>query len=375
MLIKVEKDIIEAAANGNEVAVEVLHLIVLGMKRGKHWYSLPRFNPKSLVNALSKEEIKILSNATDNDSNQLAKQVEYKLIVTMDNSRQPSPTELVYNPNRHNNFEIYEESHLLCENLTDTQFYKLMIQFHKDEVVKSSHLCRITQHCFLPRNGGGKTTARVLGREIESGEHLCLVIADSDRRFIDSANPNANIGDTAKEIEVQMTPSPDFCRHYILKLHREAENLIPYTILRNANAQRDCKNLLGRCDMELFDIKKGLIYEPLFGDKIYQYWTDNFQRAGIQCDLSARNEFKPTAATNIDTYKANLANAIINPNHRVKSNVVISGWGDNVLANAIVELKINRPKLGDLTQNQLTEWKAIGKLLYEWSLARKPFRL
>lgn len=377
MFVRVEEDVINKALAGNQFAIETLHLIATGIRKNKHWYHIPRLATGKLKNLLSEHERKLFASVVNNDTNSMAKCVEWELIVSFNEPTPPTGKVIIwYNPQTDSNFEIYEEIHLLCENLNDVEFYKNFITFYKHNTGKN-----IFQHGdtkFLARNGGGDTTAHVLENEILRAEHLVLVITDSDYRYIEADGTPGALGKTAQAIEnvINEHQSP-FCQHYHLKQHREAENLIPFRILEDIpGPSRQQKALFKDLanDLRLFDFKEGLTYTDLYGHKIYDYWK---RVLSGKKDISFRETIRPLGDTQtVEEYKKKLLENKAQSGEASKP--IFTAWGSSVLENATLKLKRlkGKDKLQprDLTPLQYEEWNAIGKLLFNWALVREDKR-
>lgn len=99
---------------------------------------------------------------------------------------------------------------LLCENLTDADFYEAVAGRHREFVrAKLS---------FRHAHGGGSTTADVL-RRLAVEDTLTLCICDGDRKW-----PDASPGETARRVLKEARPPR---QHVEITNSREAENLIP----------------------------------------------------------------------------------------------------------------------------------------------------
>ena len=371
MFVRVAQDVIDEALNGTDIAIETLHLIATGIQRNKHWYSLPRQTAKKLTGILSDYEKRLFASVDNNDTNSMAKCIGIELVVSFQNpDAQEGKTILWYNPKINMTFEIFEETHVLCENLYDIEFYKNCIEFYSDNSGK--HAYKKGDSKFLARNGGGATTAAVLKNEIIRGEHLVLVISDSDYRFFDTEDKPGPLGKTATAINAVVNDHPiGFHHHYNLKYHREAENLIPFRILDEipgpSRQQKDLLRGMGK-DLRVFDFKEGLTYQDLYGPKIYDYWKRVLDG---KIDITFREELFPIGASlSPEQYRKKIAE---NKGKSEKaSQPIFAGWGSSILDTATTKLKKlkgkNRIKPNDLTPLQYKEWMEIGKLLFNWTL-------
>lgn len=371
MFVRVAQDVIDEALKGTEIAIETLHLIATGIQRNKHWYSLPRQTAKKLSGILSDYEKRLFVSVDNNDTNSMSKCIGVELVVSFQKpDAQEGKTILWYNPKIIVTFEIFEETHVLCENLYDIEFYKNCLDFYRYNSGKDAH--KKGDSKFLARNGGGATTAAVLKNEILRGEHLVLVISDSDYRFFDTEDKPGPLGDTATAINAVVNDHPKgFHHHYTLKYHREAENLIPFRILDEISGpsrkQKDLLRGMGK-DLRVFDFKEGLTYQDLYGPKIYDYWK---RVLNGKKDISFRETIRPLGSTQtVEEYKKRLLENKKQSGEASKP--IFVGWGSSILDTATTKLKRlkgkDRIKPNDLTPLQYEEWMEIGKLLFNWTL-------
>ncbi len=366
MFIEIKKDIIDNAIAGDELSLHVLQMAAIGIQKGKHWYFLPKLDYARLKNLLSPRDLKILSKGTDNDSKALSNRVEIKLVVTYENYGEIPDNIRLYNPRIDTKFELYEETHVICENLYDVDFYKIVMKYYVENHPNKNCIKRCKNR-FLGRNGGGHTTAKVVKRELDNEEHLFVVILDRDSKC-----PGYRIGDTATDVADLFIASDNrFSSYYILQHHREAENLIPYPILKQKGGNELTRTMLDHCNMEWFDFKEGLKLSHLYGDNVYNHWSAEIDRIRsirpdlMNFDISERDNYKSDGQSPKE-YIENCKNAG-NPTY-------LYGWGKNILSDAtdIINGSHPYPPLRkDLTPLQHQEWQNIGNLLWHWTLSRE----
>lgn len=382
MLIEVRPDIFSSAAEGDETCIDLLHLIATGMRRNKHYYVIPRLQAYNLSGKLSKYEMQLFTEASkDQDGQAISKIAEWKVIVSCQNPPADlNPKHIWFNPKKDNAFEIYEETHLLCENLQDVEFYNFILNHYK-KVTARGRGCAKHKSSYLSRNGGGSTTVDVIRDEIDRGEHLCLTITDSDIRYsyveIQDGEENeikGKIGDTTQGIldlqnEIPAEERPYF-HHYHLQEHREAENLIPHSILTSKQMKTgntEIKKILtdAAVDTRWFDFKEGLQYRHLWGDRIYEYWKGQLSQLTPPKDITLRDTLKQGHASAKD-YVESFKN---HPNPQANA-PILAGWGNKILETSTAMLKQVDIKRIQLTAAQQREWTALGSLLYHWTLSK-----
>lgn len=344
-----------------EKIVHFMHEVAICMKRGKHYVYIPSLRNGALKNRI--KEImpgiaKILYQADAAEVKSLEKKLEWKMLVTRNIPEVKQLNILYYNPLQNKAFELYKETHLICENLYDCDFYEAVAQAYCNH-----YKLRPNSFLFFPRNGGGTTTASVIKKEMEKGNHLCLIICDSDRHY-----PDGPVGDTMKEInEIFKDNKSNY--FYLLKLENvgEIENLIPLQFLRDDlhKYKPSPKNLsdafLNQCDTSFFDFKKGLGYKELYSAEAYAHWKPILDKLSI--DSSKREDFLRKSPHDRGGYEKLCEN----------EPKLISSWGSSILAATVVGLRkdLRKFNLDKLSASQKFYWDEIGKLIYNWCLSRR----
>lgn len=181
-----------------------------------------------------------------------------------------------------NEWQMGNECCLLCENLTDNDFYYLIGKHYCNK-----HGYEQLKLSFHNENGGGNTTATVFTKCVEEEKRPTLCIIDSDRKHGKTkqfpnnpaiGNTLMHVRDAKHKLDNNSRNPPFFLQE--LNVH-EAENLIPMDVLSRLEQVNDRggKQLLvklrgiGKEEAILYyDFKKGL---PFIIEKPkQQYWKD-----------------------------------------------------------------------------------------------------
>lgn len=196
-----------------------------------------------------------------------------------------SPDKVVFIPIEkaiQNQWQMGNNCCLLCENLTDNDFYYLIgkyycIQHGYDQLHLSFH----------NENGGGDTTATVFTKCVEKEKKPTLCIIDSDRKHGETEQfpNNPAIGNTLKHVRDAKNKLEIVSKHppfFLQELHvHEAENLIPMDVLSrieqvNAHGGKQLLMQLRGIGKEeailYYDFKKGLPY--ILEKPKQQYWKE-----------------------------------------------------------------------------------------------------
>lgn len=381
MFILIKNDILKSAIESprNSRSAHVLMELSIAVSRGKHYVFIPQWDiySKDLNSVLSKSTFNILNGLKRQDGNVLNRNINRKLIVT--DSAQPEDDEnaIVFSPSRNPSFEIFEETHLLCENINEKRFYDKVEAYYRRNHA-SDYVCE-TRYNILPRNGGGATSVSVLKTETQMKNHLVLIIADSDYKYRlrtvvngEDVIDKGEKGCTAKSLVRQKAEHPyGFSDIYVMEECREVENLIPKEILEDLypNNKDIAKWLLDNYDMEYLDVKEGLRIVHMFDDKVLQYWIDALTE--LPYDTQKITDIKRTHNGSKKSYKEHLKNCT---DAERLENIIVDGWGYGILETSlnIKDNEYDSVSPDDLTTAQQQEWEKIGKILFEWGLASHP---
>lgn len=380
MFIIVEQDILESVIDApHDLQVrQVLVELSLAVSRGKHYVFIPAWPIfcDKLQSLLSDHTFKILNSLKRQDGHTLSQAVEKKLIVTNKCSEDSIGENIVFSPSIDPSFEIYEETHLLCENINEKLFYEKVEAYYRRNYV--TNYTFDNRFNVLPRNGGGASSESVLKAEKHMGNHLLLVIADSDYKYCIIRQENGNDiidkgdkGTTAAALESIQSDHPyKFGYLYVLEEASEVENLIPKKFLKDLHPNNDKQAiaLIETRDIEYLDIKEGIRIVNLFNNKAFDYWESTLNDFKFDTE-KIKNIIKTYGSKK--KYKEYLKGC---NNVERKENIIIDGWGNNILENSLntKETEYYAITSVDLTPAQQKEWEKIGKLLFEWGLASHP---
>jgi hypothetical protein len=354
MLIEICEDIVIAAEKNKKSAISVLEKISFAYKYGKHiiYVKYPLLIRIIKIQNLSKGVRKLYSELKSKNTflGSIYNAVNFKTMITYSVSSHREQNLIIINPDEHNCFEFYEETHLLVENLIDSSFFNFCIEFYKRQ---RSIKC---ETLFYPLQGGGDPIDKVYDLEVRIKQHFCIAITDSDKLY-----PNANIGQTASKIQkVDRRNSPFNCSIYVMNELREIENLIPFHIIKlNTNYKHaDIIENNINFNFSYFDFKEGLKIAKMYNQDSFDYWKSNICPSNPQF-IQKFNDIEDSR---------NCFNKTDFENYWIKENM-INGFGKNLLECCLEDFSQHLKIItnSDLTPEQLTEWMSIGKILFEWS--------
>ena len=238
---------------------------------------------------------------------------------------------------------------LLCEDLSDTEFYTIIADFYK----KKNKL-GYTGLDFETVNGGGGSI-KYNFEKISNQQKLCLCILDSDKK-----HPNDKLGSTCSGFKEEITSfSSDF---YILNAH-EAESLIPSPIIeeliRNGiYGQEKCVEFDKLDSIEKKDPKTKIYYDHKEGFTIKKLTSlSKYPPKDFWWDVIQNNRnFKQTKCLRDKTCECTPPCS------------VSVGFGSKLLEHSIPSLKLkSASKIGEmLTPTLKKEWISVGRKLFSW---------
>lgn len=353
MFIEVADDIIYAASDPkstcHDAAVCFLQKASLAARYGKHLIFVPilhneTFSTEPLQRFLLKSQIITLKHVKKVTEKRLKSRLKTFMLVSFKRINQiPSFNIIHYNPLTLDSFEIHEEAHLIVENIDDAEFYKIVANY----IIAKKAGFSIN---FLARQGGGVTIHTVAQQELDYNCHLCLAIADSDKKYLGDT-----IGSTASKL-AELKSKSDFLEIYILDKVCEIENLIPYNVLSYFSSKRQKEHL--KKNLSFFDFKCGLKYKEVQSLEKNNYWISIF---GTDAKI-------PQPET-------------VNEGNKDKTINGFEGYGSDILSKVLDLAKSDKPishsihNPSDLRPSQLEEWTNIGQLLFDWCCAGRPIRL
>lgn len=376
MYIEINDDIVRDAIDKSALSVndsrDVLLLMALAARSGKHIVVVPCLKDKALVQSLMKviprpyiEGLR-RSMGINYALPLLKKELSNYAVISYEGNHMKDTRAIIVNPQRHKIFEVHVETQLLTENLMDAAFFNYLVQYFKH----THHIkARSSFHALM---GGGGTTADVLRKEIEKEQYFCLAIVDGDRK-----TPKAEYGDTAKRVMAVMNDyAPFHCHLYVMKEVLEVENLIPISIVKDFFSERGDIATYMLCP-SFFDLKKGLTFDALYDDNVYDYWKTRLEDDIVL--FQQRDEAK-TASNSRKEYMSYVES------HRFETSQK-KGMGNDLLECCVnsygckrkVDLqklkeKLMHVKCSDLTSCQREEWESIGKIVFSWTCGLEPNR-
>ncbi|MBR4497139.1 MAG: hypothetical protein IKP08_00500 [Bacteroidales bacterium] len=368
MLISICQDVIEKGIdvndNDHQYAIEALKMLLMAVKWNKHIVCVLDLDEKDIrnfTNILSKEEIKLLEfiHSKRQRSRDLLNKLYIYTKITFQEETKKTGNVIVYNPRTHTDFELYEETHFIVENILDAQYYSQVVCKYCSVSNRLNHISLK----YYPVQGGGATISDVIRNELKLKQHFCIIVCDSDKKFEGAEEE----GDTAKGVKNIFSnlknEETDFhFDFYVMSKVREIENLIPFCVLEQYDKSKKDFISQYKNHLSFYDMKIGLDYKILFDKEIYDEWKTVFKD---------KINWKK-----IDLYKK-ITHSREEFNEKIKElpawNIC---WGKNLLKNVLnPKLKGNKNdkqyklydiKCGDLTNNQQYEWDEIGKRVISW---------
>lgn len=231
-------------------------------------------------------------------------------------------------------FNFSDETRILAENQTDIDFYKYTINYYK----RINENIRECDCQFYPISGGGSTIDTCLNTEILIGQHTCLAIADSDKKY-----PSDSIGNTAQNLlklyRQNLKKDTCFTYVYVNENYMEIENLIPHKyIVSKLKNKKDID--WDKYDLSFYDLKDGLTADDLTDNNAKLYWESVFGEYDI-C-----------------------------------GNVPMPGLSSKLLKNVTDQKVIlNNVVTDDLNKVQKSAWEELGKIIFSWTCAMKAKQL
>ena len=371
MLITICQDVIEKGINRNDddnlYAIETLKKLLMSVKWRKHIVCVPDMDENdidSLAPLLTKEETKLLKfvHSKRQYSFPLINRLSIYTKITFLEDTKKSDNVIVLNPRTHTDFELYEETHFIVENILDARFYAHAICKFFQERYKLHPACFTFE--YYPVQGGGATISDVVKNELNLKQHFCFAVCDSDKKYEESQEE----GDTAKGIRTVFSENithggnPFHADFYVMSKVREIENLIPFCVLDfYSNSLQKQFIAHHKSQLSFFDMKVGFEYRILYDNDVYEGWKKVFPD---EIDWHQINLYKTEANDYVEF--CNKVNSLPS---------LVSGWGKSILKNILnPDTKIrkdNKYRLyeiseGQLTTNQKEEWDTIGRHVFSW---------
>ncbi len=228
MYVKITRNIVEAALEGNSIALSLLDDMDVACRYGKHllWGELDvlkllKDNYKTRCPALSRLYNSIATQGAIAEA--MLWRIEFSLTEESSSVREIEGKYVIcIAKNDIFTFQIFNECHVVAENLDDIQMYKHILDYYKRERKLSN-----TPNMAYPILGGGSTTAMVFNHEIDQRKSLVFCIVDSDK-----IRKGAQLKETALKVK-EIYNEHKYKFHaflYILQDVMEVENLVPMSI-------------------------------------------------------------------------------------------------------------------------------------------------
>ena len=363
MYIEISRELVTSAERGNHYAIEMLVRLSLAIKYGKHIVFagvrlLDRIINLPSLDAHEKVQYKKIRN-NYSVIGAICRKLDFKAVVLMRGDNCRTHHRILINASKAEKLEVYEECHLLTENLIDGEFFEYLVTEYVKRLGTTTHIC------YMPQMGGGNTIARVYKMEIDRGQHFCLSVLDSDKKF-----PSASYGDTCKALRSEDKDKylgdagsdgkhAFNCSYYVMDELRELENLIPIDVLKTVNNVKNSKLLQMNFDMSYHDMKEGLLAAKI-NTGAYQTYLDSVFAfdAALVSDIDFYAQYRQQCCRCKEEYEKDCG--------RIK---LVDGLGSKIMDQVLTFAKpaLAANTFAKMSQSQQYEWLKIGKKVFEWS--------
>lgn len=364
MCIDISEELVDAAEKNDPKAISMLEKLALAIKYKKHLIFaeislLDRILNLGYLDPMSKSQyLKIKKRYSE--IGHVRSFLTFKAVVLISGNNYRHDKGIVINAANSERFEVYEECHLLTENLIDGEFFEYL----KDRYIKSKGTS--WPICYMPQMGGGSTMAKVYEMEIDRGQHFCISIIDSDKKW-----PSAKKGDTwrlVRDVDKDCYYGDENgsdgcyafnCTYYAMEELRELENLIPLEVLQSMPDVKSNQLLSMGLDLSYHDMKNGLLIRTIIeGD--YQNYLHSVY--GKYPDIVADIDFY---AAYRKAFHANDKDGYEKACGKVK---LSNGLGSKIMEHTLKEAsnELDKFDFSKLTAEQQHEWNNIGRKIFEW---------
>ena len=254
MLIEIGKDIVEAAQKEDEEAMRILNYLGMAFRNKKH---IVFSNPPLLQAIIKIDKLPIetknvfvyILGKYSTVIRPLLDELQFctKLMLTGKSERRSDI--ILMNLNDFKDFELYEETHLLAENIFDCKFYH-QIGLH---YIKENQLREVSS-CLFSLQGGGAASCRVYREEANRKQHFCIALMDSDKGYPKCTKVADTTYGKVKWEDDTLRPTNCICEK--LQYTREVENLIPVPYIRKKYQHTDL--IKTGVDLSYIDMNKVL---------------------------------------------------------------------------------------------------------------------
>lgn len=362
MFIEISREVVTFAERGNSNAVEMLSRLALAIKYRKHivFAGLRLIDRILMIDSLDKnvkaQYMKLKAQYSYIGS--LVRKIDFHAVVLMRGDNRRTRKRILIDATKAERLEIYEECHLLTENLQDGEFYEYLVHEYTKGVGVG---CPI---CYMPQMGGGNTMATVYHMEIDRRQHFCLAIIDSDKKW--PTEKKGRTWEKVREVDGEKylgdTGANGFhafnCSYYVMEKVREMENLIPLEVLRSIPDIKDMNLIKMSIDMSYHDMKEGLLASKVVeGD--YQKYLQNVYSAFPQIisDINFCAAYR----------KIFHANDKKGYEEACKKWKIVEGVCSKVMSHVLHNGDMLKTiDFTKLTLSQQIEWTNIGRKIFEW---------
>lgn len=355
MLIEIGKDIVESAKRKEETALRTLNYLGMAYRNKKHivYAEQPLLSEVINIKELLPETRNVFLYIQGKLTTVIFPLRDFlkfrtKLMLTGRSERLPDL--LLMNLNDFKEFELYEEAHLLSENIFDCKFYK-QIGIH---YLNNNNINEVSINLF-PLQGGGATSCKVYREEAEMKQHYCLAILDSDKGFPGCKKKKDTTYDKVDKVDESLHPIN--CKCACLKYTREIENMIPSVYLKRKYHDKDL--IKANVDLSYIDLKSGLLPKLLWYNEAITYYKKLFSNVPAVLAEINRFEVLRTTKNNREVYCKD-----------VKDQIIINGLGDKTLELFLDDNPDDSiSKMLPDNNNQHRDWELIGRLIVQWCCA------
>ncbi len=363
MYIEISRELVTSAERGNRYAIEMLVRLSLAIKYGKHiiFAGLKLLDRIIKLTSLETHEKAQYKRIRNNYAviGAICRKLDFKAVVLMRGDNCRTHHRILINAAKAEKLEVYEECHLLTENLTDGEFFEYIVIEYVKRLGTTTHIC------YMPQMGGGNTIAKVYKMEIDRGQHFCLSILDSDKKF-----PTESYGDTCKALRAEDKDKylgdagsdgqyAFNCSYYVMEELRELENLIPIDVLKTMDNVKNNNLLQMNFDMSYHDMKDGLLAAKIKTGAYLSYLNTVFA-------------FNPALVEDIDFYAqyrqhcCSCKEEFEKACGRIR---LVEGLGSKIMDQVLSSAKpaLATTQLAQMSPSQQNEWLKIGKKVFEWS--------
>jgi hypothetical protein len=258
---------------------------------------------------------------------------------------------------------VVQTSVLLCENLTDTRFYRQLGEVWRHW----SKLGNVIIRCE-PHGGGGQTTADEYESIRSSGSRLCLCIVESDR-----TTPSDDLGSTAKmALDVHTSGVQPLCELFVLSA-RAVENIIPTGMYQEA-VWGDNARMAGVLFLE--DLESS----EFGGARLYLDMKGGLRLGEILHapeESAFREYWEPVAERSRATARDVDPGCWVDPRCNSRRDcrcIVAQGMGESILEHVtdFLESKSNQKKAEMVREPLKGTWESMGELIVAWCSGSSP---